>query len=253
MKLKLLPLIALLALMISCSKDDPAPSVENAKLSFDAEEQAVVVPDAMLTSDNQYASEVAMYVMEANGLSSWTAAMSQISGATKSSTEIVAENGRSARTAGAVVVYIFDYDGHQIAYQVKDLSDSWSFELFQQINGKWYKYFYATEKKDKSSGYMSLIDIWSGDGLYSEMARWEWTLNGNEFNFVFVSEPEYKVVLQVNTSTKAGSMDIYYGATDPNQNFYWDLTENITWDSDGSGTWTDYENGEVTGTGTFEP
>jgi hypothetical protein len=251
MKLRFLPLIALMAVMISCSKDDPAPSVENAKLSFSADEEAIVIPDEMVISDNTYASTVAGYVAEANALSSWTSLMAPPSGATKSTTEIEPVNGRIRRTSGAVVVYIFESQGYKIAYQVKDLSDSWSFELFQEIDGGWYRYFYATEKKDRSSGYMSLTDIWSGTN--DELARWEWTRSGNLFNFTFTSEDWYKAVMQVDTSTKAGWLEIYWGETDANNNFYWDISSKITWNGNGSGTWAEYDGGNEVASGTFEP
>jgi hypothetical protein len=257
MKLKFLALVAVLAVMASCSKDDDPAPLESAKLSFGDEESVVTLPDVMLNSSNEYVSQIVEMVGQVNMLSSYTMLSETPDGATKSSTEIVPENGRIARTAGSVLVYIWDDgQGGQIAYQVKDQSDAFVFELLWKIDGKWYKYFSATEKKDKSSGNMVLYDIWNFNSdpnwtASSQLFRWDWSRSGDLLSFSFTDFESLKFEMSVNVKTGAGNMATYWGST-VNESVVWEKGSEITWESDGSGTWKDYEDGAVIAEGTFE-
>lgn len=251
MNLRLLPLVALMAIMISCSKDDDAtPTVENAKFSFADQEEVITIPEALMESEDMYANSVASAVMQANALSqSMLQLLTPPEGATKSTTEIVAVNGRVARTAGSVVVYTWSDGQNSIAYQVKDLSDSYVFELFFTLDGEWVKYFEASEKKDKSAGHMIIYDFFSEES--SILGRWDWTRSGDTFNFTFTDLTYTKWELTINTKTQAGSIKSYWGITSEGGTTTWELSSEITWEADGSGTWKEYSDGELLDEGTF--
>jgi hypothetical protein len=258
MKLKFLALVAVLSIMASCSKDDDPAPLESAKLSFGDEESVVALPDVMLTSSNEYVTQIVEMVGQVNMLSTYTMLSETPEGATKSSTEIVPENARVARTAGSVLVYIWDDgQGGQIAYQVKDLSDSYVFELLWNIDGKWYKYFSASEKKDKSSGNMVLYDIWNFDSDpnwngSSQLFRWDWSRSGDMLSFSFTDFESIKFEMTVNLKTGAGNMITYWGST-VNEAIVWAKESEITWNSDGSGTWKEYDGDTVVAEGEFQP
>lgn len=255
MKLKLLSLIALMAIVMSCSKDDddPAPSVDNAKFSFAGNEEIIAVPAAMQQSSDPYASQVASMAMEANFTAAYfTMMMVPPEGAVKSTTEIVASNGRTAQTnSGNVVVYTYSYgDAGQtleIAYQIKDQSDSFLFEIFMNTDGSWYKLLSASEKKDKSSGYMHMYSELDSEPIY----RWEWTRSGDTINFLMTDFEYTKSEMTINNKTKAGSVKSYWATGDTN--ITWELSSEITWNADGSGTWKEYTDGEVSSQGEFQP
>jgi hypothetical protein len=171
-------------------------------------------------------------------------------GAEKSTTEIVPGNGRAARTSASVVVYTWgdEAQGLEIAYQVKDQSDSFLFELFMKYDGVWYKYFGASEKKDKSSGYMVMYDETSSEATY----RWDWTKSGDVIDFSFTDFSYEKFDMTINSKAKTGTLKSYWGNT-VNEQITWELNSEITWNSDGSGTWKEYMDGELYDEGTFEP
>jgi hypothetical protein len=258
MKLKMLSLLAAMAIMVSCSKDDDPAPVESAKLSFAADEEVIDLPAAMLESTDPYASQIAEMVSDLNELTSWTAFAETPEGATKSTTEIVPENGRVARTNGSVVVYIWDDgQGGQFAYQVKDLSDSFLFELLWKVDGKWYRFFSASEKKDKSSGNMVLYNFFGDpadpDNLPTEqIARWDWSRSGDILNFTFTDFEYYKFEMSANIKAKTGTMTSYWGST-VNTTVVWEKESELTWNADGSGTWKEYDNGQVVAQGDFQP
>ncbi len=252
MKLRLLMILAVMALISSCSKDDDeAPSVDNAKFSFAGNETIVTLPAGMEESLDSHASQVADATWELNfNVAFYTALMTPPSGAQKSTTEIVPGNGRVAATAGSVVVYTWgdEAQGLEVAYQVKDQSDSFLFELFMKVDGTWFKYFGASEKKDKSSGYMVMYT----ESSLEPTERWDWTKSGDNINFTFTDFSWQKFDMIINTKTKAGELKSYWGTT-LNEQVTWELTSEITWNSDGSGTWIEYMDGDVYDQGTFEP
>jgi hypothetical protein len=249
MKLKrILSLIFGMAVAISCSKDDDAePSLEKVTLSLSADSQVIEVPTAMQTSEDPYAAQAVAWVSMANAFSGNLALFTPPSGATKSSDIITPVNGRVASTGKAVVYIWTDQQYGSVAYQIRDATDKYTFELFYKGNSDtgWYRYLYAEELKDRSEGYMVLYDAW---GFMSEtrdepMTRWDWSRQGDVFTFE-ISDFDFgfRFVITVNTKTKAGSL-VYYEDSEK-------LTE-ITWDAQGKGTWKEYESNQVVDEGTW--
>lgn len=231
---RLLLIVALTAIGFSCSKEnDPEPNVEEAKLSFTANAKVVEAPAALLTNDDPYAQMAAGWIEMANGLSGQLAMFTPPTGAVKSTTAITPENGRTAATS--VVVWTWsDPTYGSVAYQISDNGDKYTFELFYKstTDTGWYRYLYAEEKKDKSAGYVSVSDVWSGD-RNQEIMRWSWTRSGDDFTFVVSDGSDnVNITLQVNTKTRAGSVVFKEGTV---------KIYEMNWDGQGKGTWKWFE------------
>jgi hypothetical protein len=245
---KYFSLIALMVISLSCSKDDePAPAVEKATLSLGANTQILEVPAAMASSDDVYAEMATGWVMLANSMSANLSLFQAPSGAAKSTELIVPVNGRSAAGGSAVVYTWSDPNYGSIAYQIRDASTKFTFELFFKgtTDTGWYRYIYAEEAKDKSAGYMLLLDAW---GLMSSdrnevMMRWDWTRSGDNFTFKMSDfDSGFNFLVTVNQKTKVGSV-VYFEGT---EKIY-----EINWDAQGKGTWKVYESSQVVDEGSW--
>jgi hypothetical protein len=246
--LKIPALIMMALIVLSCSKDkDPEPAVEQAKISFSGETQLIEVPAALSASQDIHAQMASQWVAVANGMGANLALFTPPSNATKSTDLITPINGRVAK-GNAVAVYIWtDANYGSVAYQVQDVGTKYTFELFYKGNDDagWYRYLYAEEKKDKTSGYMVLYDAWGfvSDARKEEMVRWEWLRAGDDFTFTIRDvTADFNFVVNVNTKTKAGSI-VYLEGTEK-------LFE-ITWDANGKGTWKEFEDNQVVDEGSW--
>jgi hypothetical protein len=243
--LKILSLIMVMGVAVSCSKDDedPAPNLENVSVSLKGQAEVVTVPSAMLTSEDPNAQMAASYVEMANSIGENLAMFTPPSGATKSTTAITAVNGRTKE--GAVLVYTWtDPNYGTMAYQIKDAGTKYTFELFLKPDGEtdWYLYVSAEEQKDGSAGSMKLHDFFSGTG--EVLMQWNWSRSGDDFTMEVLSNwgDPFRVVLEINTVTKAGSVEYYFDS---------ELSYSMTWDAQGNGTWEYYAEGEVVESGTW--
>ncbi|HEY9490287.1 MAG TPA: hypothetical protein VIQ51_18250 [Chryseosolibacter sp.] len=230
---KILSLMALMAIAISCSKDDddPQPNVENIELSFSGDTQILEVPQGLLQSEDLKAQEVTAWVSLANGLSSNLAFFNPGAGATKSTELITPANGRTSASKG--VVYYWHHDAYgSVAYQIRDEEDKYIFEFLLKRVGEtdWFRMIYAEEQKDRSAGYMALYDVeGTAEEARQPTARWDWTRKGDLFTFKFVSaNNEINLTLTVNTKTKAGS--VVSSPANVKQS-------EIKWEANGSGSW----------------
>lgn len=246
--LKILSLLALLGLVVSCSKDDdPDPGLENAALSFSQDQQILQVPQGLLESEDPNAQEAAAWIAMANGMSANLMLFTPPAGAAKSTELIVAANGRTTSTSGVVYTWADEQFG-KIAYQIIDDSDKYTFELFYQglDDTEWYRYLYAEERKDRSQGNMVMYDAWGieDDTRAAELFRWEWTRKGDLFTFKMSSAMgAFNFTAEINTKTKAGS--IVYFAEGLKQS-------EITWNAQGAGSWKHFdESGAVVEEGTW--
>jgi hypothetical protein len=250
---RILSLIAVTAIAFSCSKDDDAkPSLEEAKISIAGNQQVIETPAALLSNENEYAQMVAEAIMEANALSTNLALFTPPAGATKSTEIIVPANGRAAATQGEALVYIWSDDqGQTVAYQIRDQSTKYTFELFYKDSNtsSWYRMLYAEELKDHSMGHMELYDIFGATDEESSAVwiRWDWTRNGDLFNYTVSSDMfGFKYIIDYNTKTKAGVIQWYllYETA-------YELEYKLTWDAQGHGTWEYYSEGVVTENGVW--
>jgi hypothetical protein len=245
--IRFLPLLIMVVFVFSCSKDDPEPSIEQVSLSLSKDSQLIEVPAAMMNSEDDHAQMAAGFVALANGMGGSLALFTPPAGATKSTDIITPLNGRLQKGSAAVVYIWNDPQYGSVAYQVRDASDKYTFELFYKGNDDagWYRYLYAQEMKDKTAGYMVLYDAWGfiNDTRSAEMVRWEWTRSGDDFTFIIRDlESAFNFTIEVNTKTKAGSI-IY---TEDNEKLY-----EMTWDGQGKGTWKEFENNQVIAEGTW--
>ena len=232
---RILSLIALMAIAISCSKDDddPQPNVENIELSFSGESEILKVPQGLLQSEDPKAMEVQTWVSLANGLSSNLAFFNPGPGATKSTELITPANGRTSASKG-VVYYWHDAGYGSVAYQIRDEADKYIFEFLLKKAGEtdWFRMIYAEERKDRSAGYMALYNVdATAEEARQPIMRWDWTRKGDMFTFKFAGD-DLSIVLEVNTKTNAGSVVTSTGSVKQSE---------IVWDAKGNGTWKHYD------------
>lgn len=246
---KALSLVALIAVAASCSKDDePEPNnLEDAALSLAESTQVLEVPAALLESEDPYAKEVARMIDMANGMSASLALFEPPAGATHTNDIITPVNGRTAATR-AVVYTWSDPQYGSVAYQIQEASDKYIFELFYKgvDDAGWYRYLYAEEKKDRSAGYMAMYDVWGDESETrgSELMRWEWSRQKDNFGFKLVINGYTYFTATINTKTKAGTMQFYDGPV---------MYSEITWTGAGSGTWKHFDSeGNVDESGEWE-
>lgn len=234
---RLLYFIVVMAAAMSCSDDDPQPSVENAKFSL-ADSAPIALPSAITSSEDEHAQMVVGWAMSANAMTSYTALFTPPAGAEKSTTAITPSNGRTNGTNESVVVYTWSQQGFgAIAYQIRDLSDKFAFEILMKEEGTadWYRYVYAEEKKDGSAGYM---EFYAGEEV---AMRWDWTRSGSTLAIDFSTGDaglSYSFVIDTNTS--AGSIVVMDGE----EKIY-----ESTWTAAGTGTWKEYFDGELVASG----
>lgn len=245
---RILSMAVLIAIAASCSNDDePEPKLEDAALSFSQNSPVVEAPQALLTNDDPYAQMASGWISMANGMTANLALFTPPAGAQKSTTLITPANGRVAAETGVVYTWSDPQYG-SVAYQIRDQSDKYVFELFYKgiDDTDWYRYLYAQEMKDRSSGYMVLYDAWGyyGDTRNAELLRWDWTRKGDQFTMkVSDTQGLVEIVLAINTKTKAGSV-VYYESSSK-------LFE-MEWDAQGKGSWKSYDGGQLSDQGTWE-
>jgi hypothetical protein len=247
---RVLFLLGIALLAVSCSKDDDAkPSLEEATLSLTSNNQVITAPAAMAASQDEHAIIASSYIGIANSMSTYLSLFNKPNGAVKSTTKITAANGRTAE-AGDVLVYTWSdaNSGTSVAYQVSEESDRYVFEIFYKWSGQseWLKYFQAEEKKDKSSGFMKVYDILGiiSDDPSVALVNYEWTRAAGILNFTVTDySGAIKIDLVINEKTKAGSV-VY--TIDGIKEY------TMTWDANGNGSWAFYdEQGNVSAEGTW--
>ena len=237
---RLLYTFLMMAIIMSCKDDDPQPSVENAKFSLGAS-SPLELPSNLTASQDEHAQQVVAWAAAANAMSNYSAMFTPPQGAEKSTTAITPANGRLAATTASVVVYTWSdpYYG-SVAYQVSDLSDRFTFEIFTKEDGSedWYRLVYAEEQKDGSEGYLVVYDITDNSG--DVWMRWDWTRNGSTFIMDFSSMGVVSYTFTIDTNTNAGS--IVYSVDN-------EIIYELTWTSSGTGTWKEYSDGELVASG----
>jgi len=240
MKNPKLLLLTLVIFALSCSKDDDAkPNLESASPSIAESTVVVTPPTAMTSSSDPYAQMASAWIQSVNGIGAYTTYFKAPEGAVKGTTKITASNGRSSGTTGEYLVYTWNdtQSGYSVAFQVSDESDHYTWEVFFKASTatEWLKYVHAEEKKDKSSGFMKVYDVWEllGDDPSGILASYTWERTGDIFTFEMNSDLfELHLNLTINTKTKAGSVTYYFGHV---------KTYEMTWDANGNGTWKSYD------------
>lgn len=256
---KLLFTLSVLALITACGSDDeaPVPNIENAELAFSAQNPPIEIPTALSTSTDQNASQINAQLNVVNSVSNLFAAFEAPAGAEKSTTPIgrTSKNGRVAATNEDVVVYTYtatttDDQGNtvtvSVAYQIADVGDKYTFELFYKFDGgDFIPYLYAEESKSSlREGSLIVYNIFDEQNPGTEsLITFEWEENSaGVLNFNY-SAFGLLVELVINPDN-SGSMDLYYDGV---RNF------NGTWNAAGtSGTFTYYnEDGSVSSSGSW--
>jgi hypothetical protein len=245
--LKCLSLVAIFLFALSCSKtEDPQP-LQKAALSF-ANSTPITPPSAMASSNDPNAQNATAWVGIANAMSGWTALFNAPAGSVSSSTPIIATNigSRSAATQQTYLVYTWSDPSYgSISYQISEVGDKYTFEMFFKQVGSvtWLRLIYAEEKKDRSQGFMNIYDT-SKTTKAAVLINYSWTRNGDSLQFQISNvEDNFKIVLNVNTQTKAGDVSYY------NDN---KIQYKIIWDALGNGSWTAYNSDGTTETGTWK-
>lgn len=221
----------MLGLAAACSNDDPAP-LSKKSVSLGSKTDIAVAPAGLTSSSDGYAQEAAAYIELVNGMTAYSSLLKAPSGAKKTAT-ITPKNGR---VSGETVTYTWSDSNAEMAYQVTESGDSYEFELMIKLAGSadWLRYLKAEEKKDQSQGSMVVYDVYSlmSNDASAELMKYEWIKTDDNINFKLTSGiEEFYLVLNINTKTKAGSIDYYLTGV---------RFMNYTWASDGHGTWTIY-------------
>ncbi|UII19352.1 hypothetical protein [Fulvivirga ligni] len=241
---------ALVVALASCSKDDevkPENDLEQAELSFSAENPPIEIPTALQNSDNEYAVQISGWLSAINvNLAEQVKNIPE--GAEVSTTPITAKStgGRIAATAENVLVYTWSYGGQgqsiTIAYQVSESDDKYKFDIFYDFDGEGYiHYVHAEEYKNRKEGF---IDYLFGGDTYVLRYQWKQDADGT-FYFDFLAEEfmGYRVSVVVNPD-QSGTIEYFIEG---------ELNVKATWNSTGtSGSWIYYEDGEVSETFTWE-
>ena len=233
--------IAVIFFAASCKKDEvkPTSSLDNVSLSLASQGEVVTPPTGLSNSTDSHAEMAAGWIESINQMTSYTDYMKPPQGAAKSSTKIVAKNGRVATTGDSETWTWTDGQGNSIGYQVSETADSYVFDVFLKLAGQadWLKYFHAEEKKDKSSGTMYILDV-DGSDPSAKALQYDSTLSGTLFTFKMTSDLDnFMINVTYHTDTKAGEVVYIIGG----KKWY-----DIIWDTHGSGSWTLYEEDGVT-------
>ncbi len=237
-KIKLFYCIGLLLFISSCSEEEPVKNeLEDIRLSFATREEIIDLPEGLINSTDPYAQTAYGYATSANLMSAYFNFFAFPDGATKTTNRIVPANARTTATGEYLVYTWTDPQVGGIAYQLGDIGDRYSFEVFFQRAGstQWLRYLYAEEKKDQSNGFMKVFDIDAANAS-AAVIEYTWTVaNGSivfRYNFLAENEPTASVVITVNESTQAGKVEYFVGTA---------LFSRITWDALGNGTWEEYD------------
>jgi hypothetical protein len=243
MKIKLL-LFSVALFILSCSKDDDPAPLQSTSVSIVQNAQVIAPPAAMVNSTNTYAQMAVDFIGEANALTGFTSLFTIPAGAAKSTAKITAANGRTTATGDYVVYEWTDEYGDKVAFQVSELADRYKWEVFIKEAGQanYLKLIDAEEKKDKSSGFLKVLD-WDGANSSTVWLSYTWTRTGDNLNIVVIDNfSQSKVDLTVNTKTNAGSLITYQSNVKQYE---------MTWTATGSGTWKYYSNGVVANQGSW--
>lgn len=236
--IKFLSTAALALLVFACSEDEPAKNeLEDIRLSFSEREEIIQLPQGLINSTNPYAQAAYGYASSANLMSVYFSFFTFPDGAVKTTNKIVASNARTSATGEYLVYTWSDPQVGSIAYQLGDLGDRYSFEVFFKNAGstQWLRYLYAEEQKDQRSGFMTIFDI-DAENASLPIVEYNWTrANGSivfRYDFLTENEPTVSAVITVNETTNAGKVEYYIGTS---------LMSRIVWDAAGNGTWKEYD------------
>jgi len=246
---RLLAVLAFALIFTACSKDDedvsPQQELEEASLAFDQQNPPVEVPTAIQSSDAPEAQAISGFITQVNQMSTYTAYFEVPEGAEKSSDPIETNSGgRIAATQEDVLVYTWstsDGQGNTVtaAYQVSEDDDFYYFEYFLKYNDEPFISVVkgAESKSELKEGYLEWFSESGTDGSYLFRYEWEESADGT-FSFNFLGF-DSKVSLVISPDG-SGVIQSYDGGV---------IQAEYTWNADGTaGTYTLYENGEVSDT-----
>jgi hypothetical protein len=239
-------------LLISCGKDDkePGPDLTSVKLSIASNADIFVLPAAMTSSNHPYAITARGYLNLLEDIFTENSEMlsGNQPGLSKSmSARLVALNADNPPKGTSFLLYTGQEPSTRmdIAYQLKDLDNLYSFEYLvsEFSKAEWYRYLYAEENKDQTSGLVKLYD--NVPGVHAVIQTYTWTWSGDDFVLHLDSDVNFngsfEIDYTINTKTHAGSVT-FADATTKNE---------MTWDATGSGTYTIYQNSAVIDSGTW--
>ena len=151
--LKILSLLLIGLLAISCSDDDsetPKTNLEDVRFAFGSSELPITIPSGLTQTQDPNALQTVGYLSTANLMQLWTLYLEVPQGATQSNTPIGRKASVNGRTQEDVLVYTWTFDdGLQsvsIAYQIGETSDKYTFEVFWKINGGEFQKFMSAEE-----------------------------------------------------------------------------------------------------------
>ena len=226
--------IFLAIITMSCSKKDNEPqpdqSLEDAARNFSQNTVQIQEPEGLKNSSDTYAQLANSYIQTANSLSNYSALFQIPSGATKTSTPIVASGGRVAKTNTEYLIYQWESQGTGVAYQIHADGNKYIYEYFIKTTAQdgWQKYLYAETQKDQIKALFTICNYLDGTILLN----YDWQVVGTQFT-MNVSSPSVSslTVLNMDTDTGAGTVSTF----SDNVKIY-----DMTWDNLGNGSWVYY-------------
>ncbi|MBV6645054.1 MAG: hypothetical protein KI790_06380 [Cyclobacteriaceae bacterium] len=239
----------------SCGDDEeanPESGLNDVEFSFSAGDSPIDVPTALAQSQDPNALQVAIWLQTANSMSAWLGSFQVPSGAETSSDPIVAGSARVE--ADEVLVYTWTSDDGlggtvTVAYQIAELSDKYTFEVFWKLGeGDFERFIYAEESKGElKNGFMEIYIAGLGEDVVADeyFFKFEWS-EDSAGNFTFAmtdSDDGFELAITANADG-SGSLIVEYDGT---------KSYEATWSADGtSGTYATYDfDGNLTGSGTW--
>lgn len=212
-------------------KDDPEPDVKLSATAqaFITRRQMIILPSAMLASNNELAKNTVSYVSAFNSIAETIFTFDDLP-----ENEAVYSNTPIGTTSGSVDVYTWtdNASNESLAYQISSQSDLYTFEIFfkNAANPNWFRYVYSEESKDGSSNFIYFYD--QEKQSMEPYASYTWT--SNILNAFFkaddASNPDqqYRTDVKYNSTDKSGTVEVH------------DLTSGTIpvkaeWDSAGNG------------------
>jgi hypothetical protein len=234
--------------VLSCSKEDETKTdLTKVTLSLSVMEKTLTLPSAMTASLDNYARTASgFFELARNNANQYMELLSIPRGSSKSVMGITPLNGPTINSNSFMLYTGQDGSFNNIGYRVTDAGSKYVFEYLRKSPGAtdWYRYLYAEEIKDQSTGSLMLYDL-SPDNR-GILEAWTWTHHGDDFTLTLDSHSNFngsfKIDYTINTATHAGTVIFFQGTS---------KLYDMAWNSLGTGSWKVYNNGAVTASGTW--
>jgi hypothetical protein len=244
------PLLATMLLVLAfaltgCSDDDDDNPTNPGNGGDDAPEfmgvEAVTLPQAMQDSTDPYAIMASSYVNQINLIAGYST--------------IFTPPSNKAAADGPPWVWTWTYNDDVQNVTVTLTADevdgfyTWEMVYDGTVDGMTFNdavVYRARQAVDGSSGDFWLHDIYEGSG--EVLIEWHWTSSGADTDFEMIAwsgNESIRIVMSFKGDT-SGDVDIFEGSAGN-----WVIQYHFEWTEAGTGSWAEYENGQLVDSGTW--